>query len=117
MLGVRQDTTKKGTTVTNNYQKNVLVTSTMRGLAVPDGVTIAMGEIAEDMREGLLALTVGEAAGDGLVDGGRRGRAGREADTTLSGLGCATGVSAGRSPSVGVESGSMAADACDRRRR
>jgi hypothetical protein len=30
-------------------------TSTGPGLAVPDEVTIAMGEIAEDMREGLLA--------------------------------------------------------------
>ena len=59
MLGVRQDTTKKGTTVTNKYQKNTPKTSTGPGLAVPDAVTIAMGEIAEDMREGLLALAVG----------------------------------------------------------
>jgi hypothetical protein len=58
-LGVRQDTTKKGTTVTNNYQKNTPKTSAGPGLAVPDEVTIAMGEIAEDMREGLLALAVG----------------------------------------------------------
>jgi len=58
-LGVAKTPTKKGTTVTNNYQKNMSKTSTMRGLAVPDGVTIAMGEIAEDMREGLLALAVG----------------------------------------------------------
>ena len=55
MLGVRQDTTKKGTTVTNNYQKNTPKTSAGPGLAVPDGVTIAMGEIADDMREGALA--------------------------------------------------------------
>ena len=59
MLGVRQDTTKKGTTVTNKYQKSMPTTSSGRGLAVPDEVTIAMGEIAEDMREGLLALAVG----------------------------------------------------------
>ena len=58
-MGVRQDTTKKGTTVTNKYQKIVPKTSTGPGLAVPDEVTIAMGEIAEDMREGLLALAVG----------------------------------------------------------
>jgi len=45
--------------VTNNYQKNMSKTSTRRGLAVPDEVTIAMGEIAEDIREGLLALAVG----------------------------------------------------------
>ena len=41
------------------YQKNAPKTSTGPGLAVPDAVTIAMGEIAEDMREGLLALAVG----------------------------------------------------------
>ncbi|HZX98892.1 MAG TPA: IS256 family transposase [Dermatophilaceae bacterium] len=41
------------------YQKNAPKTSTGPGLAVPDAVTIAMSEIAEDMREGLLALAVG----------------------------------------------------------
>ncbi len=58
-MGIRQDTTKKGTTVTNKYQKNTPKTSSGPGLAIPDEVTIAMGEIAEDMREGLLALAVG----------------------------------------------------------
>jgi putative transposase len=58
-LGVAKTPTKKGTTVTNKYQKNMPKTSTEQGLAVPDAVTIAMGEIAEDMREGLLALAVG----------------------------------------------------------
>src|SRR5450756_2175325 len=58
-LGIRQDTTKKGTTVTNKYQKNTPKASAGPGLAVPDEVTVAMGEIADDMREGLLALAVG----------------------------------------------------------
>jgi len=58
-LGVAKTPTKKGTTVTNKYQKTMPKTSTEPGLAVPDAVTIAMGEIAEDMREGLLALAVG----------------------------------------------------------
>jgi putative transposase len=58
-LGVAKTPTKKGTTVTNKYQKTMPKTSTGPGLAVPDEVTIAMGEIAEDMREGLLALAVG----------------------------------------------------------
>jgi len=58
-LGIRQDTTKKGTTMTNKYQKNTPKTSSGPGLAIPDEVSIAMGEIAEDMREGLLALAVG----------------------------------------------------------
>ena len=40
-------------------QKNTPKTSSGPGLAVPDEVSIAMGEIAEDMREGLLALAVG----------------------------------------------------------
>jgi hypothetical protein len=58
-LGVAKTPTKKGTTVNNKYQKNMPKTSTGPGLAVPDAVPIAMGEIAEDMREGLLALAVG----------------------------------------------------------
>lgn len=54
-----KDTPRKGTTVNKKYQKTAPKTSTEAGLAVPDAVTIAMGEIAEDMREGLLALAVG----------------------------------------------------------
>jgi hypothetical protein len=57
-LGVRQDTTKKGTTVTNKYQKSMPKTSPGAGLAVPDDVTIAMSEIADDMREGLLTFAL-----------------------------------------------------------
>jgi putative transposase len=45
--------------VNKKYQKNAPKTSAGPGLAVPDAVTIAMGEIAADMREGLLALAVG----------------------------------------------------------
>ena len=45
--------------MTNKYQKNTPKTSSGPGLAIPDEVSIAMGEIAEDMREGLLALAVG----------------------------------------------------------
>src|SRR5450830_1281636 len=45
--------------MTNKYQNNMPTTSSGAGLAVPDAVTIAMSEIAEDMREGLLALAVG----------------------------------------------------------
>ena len=45
--------------MTNKYQNNTLRTSSRPGLAVPDAVTLAMGEIAEDMREGLLAIAVG----------------------------------------------------------
>ena len=54
-----KDTPRKGTTVNKKYQKNAPKTSTEAGLAVPDAVTIAMGEIVEDMREGLLAVAVG----------------------------------------------------------
>jgi putative transposase len=54
-----KDTPRKGTTVNKKYQKYAPKTSTGPGLAVPDAVTIAMGEIVEDMREGLLALAVG----------------------------------------------------------
>ena len=54
-MGVAKTSTKKGTAVTNKYQKNMPKTGTGPGLAVPDEVTIAMGEIAE----GMLALAVG----------------------------------------------------------
>ena len=42
--------------MTKQYQNGELDTST---LAVPEQVSVVMGEIAEDMREGLLALAVG----------------------------------------------------------
>jgi transposase-like protein len=42
--------------VTKTYQSEALDTS---ALAVPEQVSIAMSEVAEDMREGLLALAVG----------------------------------------------------------
>ena len=58
-MGVAKTPTKKGTTVNNKYQKTMPKTSTGLGLAVPDEVTIAMSEIADDMHEGLLALAVG----------------------------------------------------------
>ena len=45
--------------MTKNYQKTMPKTSTGPEVAVPDAVTISMKEIAEDMREGLLALAVG----------------------------------------------------------
>ena len=51
-----KSTTRKGTTVTKRYQTKTIETS---ALAVPEQVSVAMGEIAADMREGLLALAVG----------------------------------------------------------
>ena len=42
--------------MTKNYQRTALDTS---ALAVPDQVSVAMGEIAAELREGLLALAVG----------------------------------------------------------
>ena len=42
--------------MTKKYQINEFDTS---ALAVPEQVSVAMGEIAADMREGLLALAVG----------------------------------------------------------
>jgi putative transposase len=56
-LGVRQrHHLKKGTTVTKKYQTTSFDTS---ALAVPEQVSVAMDEIAENMSEGLLALAVG----------------------------------------------------------
>jgi putative transposase len=57
VLGVRQDNPKgQGTAVTKTYQMNEVAATE---LAVPEQVILSMAEIAEDMREGLLALAVG----------------------------------------------------------
>ena len=53
---IRQEHPWKGTAVTKKYQTTEPGT---RALAVPEQVSIAMDEIAADMREGLLALAVG----------------------------------------------------------
>ena len=42
--------------MTKKYQKKTTETS---ALAVPEQVSVAMSEIAEEMREGLLSLAVG----------------------------------------------------------
>jgi putative transposase len=42
--------------VTNKYQKNTSKTSAGPGLAEPDEVTVTISDIADDMREGLLAV-------------------------------------------------------------
>ncbi len=83
--------------MTKKYQTTTFDASV---LAVPEQVSVAMNESAENMSEGLLALTVGAGLQvDGRVDGRRRGRArpGRAADTTRTG-GDAAGRSASRRP-------------------
>jgi putative transposase len=45
--------------VSNNYQSGVLNSSAVGRLALPETVSVALEEIAGDMREGLLALAVG----------------------------------------------------------
>jgi len=45
--------------VTKNYQMSKPMTSAELRLAMPETVSVAMSEIAEDMQEGLLALAVG----------------------------------------------------------
>ena len=52
-------TNEKGTAVSNTYQTDPLLTTAGLRLAVPETVSVAMAKIAEDMREGLLALAVG----------------------------------------------------------
>jgi putative transposase len=47
---------RKGTAVQNKYQKNGLETSAP---AVPETVSVALAELAGELREGLLALAVG----------------------------------------------------------
>jgi putative transposase len=50
---------KKGTAVTKNYQIRASMTSAELRLALPETVSVAMSEIAENVQEGLLALAVG----------------------------------------------------------
>ena len=45
--------------MSNKYQTDPVLTTAGLRLAVPETVNVAMAEIAEDMREGLLALAVG----------------------------------------------------------
>jgi len=45
--------------VNKNYQKSMIDAPDAHGMAVPEQVSVAMAEIAGDMREGLLALAVG----------------------------------------------------------
>ena len=45
--------------MSKTYQKNEMDTTGELGLAVPARVNVVMGEVAADMREGLLALAVG----------------------------------------------------------
>ena len=54
MSGVRQDTNSKGTAVEKSSQ-----IQPVSATALPEQVTVAMSEIAENMQEGLLALAVG----------------------------------------------------------
>ena len=56
MLASAKDTTKKGTAVKQNYQT---IDAAATALAVPNAVTVALGEIVADVREGLLAMAVG----------------------------------------------------------
>jgi putative transposase len=58
-LGVRQDTTcQKGTAVSKTYQKKPAATSSEAVAPPLDAATVALSEIAESAREGLLALAV-----------------------------------------------------------
>ena len=76
MVGVGRPprhTNSKGTAVKKSSQ-----IQSVDATAIPQCVSVAMAEIAENMHEGLLALAVGGGpAGNGGVDGGRRERAGR----------------------------------------
>jgi hypothetical protein len=87
-LGVRQDNPKgQGTAVTKTYQMNEVAATE---LAVPEQVMLSMAEIAEDMREGLLALAVGAGLQvmSTLMDADVTRSAGRVAGTTGSGSRC-----------------------------
>jgi hypothetical protein len=92
--------------VTNKCQKNMPKTSTRRGLTVPNAMTIAMSEIADNLREGLLALAVGASLQvmGSLMEAVWRRYAGLTANAILSAQRCAAAVSAGPSPWAAVGS-------------
>src|SRR3954468_15917443 len=50
---------RQGTAVTKKYQKSEIDTPAGDGFVVPERVSVAMAEIVDSMREGLLALAVG----------------------------------------------------------
>ncbi|HEY8674211.1 MAG TPA: IS256 family transposase, partial [Candidatus Dormibacteraeota bacterium] len=54
-----KSTMRKGTTVTKEYQRKKPGAGDALELVVPDRVSVVMADVAEDMREGLLALAVG----------------------------------------------------------
>lgn len=60
MSGVRQNTDSKGTTtVKKDYQnQNALAASAVQA-AMPDSVSVTLADLADSLREGLLALAVG----------------------------------------------------------
>ena len=58
------------------YQKSTRDAPGAHGLTVPEHVTVAMAEIAGNMREGLLARGRRRVGGDERDDGRRRDRTG-----------------------------------------
>ena len=56
MSGSAKNVDQKGTTVKKDYQRAV---TAARKCGAPETVSVVMAELAEDMREGLLALAVG----------------------------------------------------------
>jgi hypothetical protein len=62
MVGVAlppRSSTKKGTAVSKDYQKNAPMTTAGLRHVPPETVTVALSEIVENVQEGLLALAVG----------------------------------------------------------
>ena len=81
-----------------NYQRKP-APAAPRGIALPDTVTVAMAELAESMREGLLALAVGEGLqvmGGDDGRGRRRPYAGPRASMTPSAPRSVTGAKTAR---------------------
>jgi len=87
--------------VSKNYQSSEADTSR---LAVPETVNVALGEIAGDMREGLLALAVGAGLQvmTAIMESDVTAACGRRAATTRSGPRPGTGTVRGRWPWAGA---------------
>src|SRR5512147_1636736 len=56
---IRQEHPRKGTAVRKTYQNGTTTAKSVEQVMLPESVTVAVGELAGQLREGLLAMAVG----------------------------------------------------------
>ena len=101
---IRQEHHEKGTAVSKTYQSKSVGASAPAEVPLPEQVTIALGEIVESARGGLLALAVGaglqvmRALMADQLGQPQAGGAGRRAGGGLGGAGPTGAAGASRGP-------------------